>query len=110
MLLAVDVGNTQTVFGVFDGESLVPHLRGAPEGGRTAGPSLPAPGPPPTRAYEELVERYVEAPLLVIGPGVKTGIAILYDNPHEVGPDRIVNSVAARARYGTPALGGGLGP
>jgi len=126
MLLAVDVGNTQTVFGVFDGESLVQHWRVATEGERTAdelatlvlrlldlrdlgledvsGVCLSSTVPPLIRAYEELVERYVEAPLLVVGPGVKTGIAILYDNPHEVGPDRIVNSVAARERYGTPCI------
>jgi len=56
------------------------------------------------RSYAELCERYVEAPLLVVGPGVKTGIPILYDDPREVGPDRIVNAVAARERYGAPCI------
>ena len=42
--------------------------------------------------------------MLVVGPGVKTGIPILYDNPHELGPDRIVNAVAARERYGAPCI------
>jgi len=126
MLLAVDVGNTQTVLGVFGGEGLVQHWRVATEGERTAdelatlvlrlldlrdlgfedvsGVCLSSTVPPLVRAYEEFVERYVEAPLLVVGPGIKTGIAILYDNPHEVGPDRIVNSIAARERYGTPCI------
>ena len=126
MLLAVDVGNTQTVFGVFRGDDLVEHWRVATEAERTAdelatlvlrllelrdlgfedvsGVCLSSTVPPLVRAYEEFVERYVEAPLRVVGPGIKTGIAILYDNPHEVGPDRIVNSVAARERYGTPCI------
>lgn len=56
------------------------------------------------REYQAFAERYVRAPILVVGPGVKTGIAILYDNPHEVGPDRIVNAVAARERYGAPCI------
>ena len=126
MLLAVDVGNTQTVFGVFDGDRLVEHWRVATEAERTAdelatlvvrlldlrelelgeltGVCLSSTVPPLVRAYQELVERYVGAPLVVVGPGVKTGLPILYDNPHEVGPDRIVNAVAARERYGTPCI------
>ena len=126
MLLAVDVGNTQTVFGVFDGDRLVEHWRVATEAERTAdelatlvvrlldlrdlgledvsGVCLSSTVPPLVRSYQELVERYVEAPLLVVGPGVKTGLPILYDNPHEVGPDRIVNAIAARERYGPPCI------
>ena len=60
--------------------------------------------PPLVRAYEEFAARYVEAPLLVVGPGTRTGIPILYDDPREVGPDRIVNAVAARERYGAPCI------
>lgn len=56
------------------------------------------------REYERFAARYVNAPILVVGPGVRTGIPILYDNPREVGPDRIVNAVAARARYGAPCI------
>jgi type III pantothenate kinase len=56
------------------------------------------------RAYEELAERYVQAPLLVLGPGVRTGIPVHYDDPREVGPDRIANAVAARERYGAPCI------
>jgi type III pantothenate kinase len=55
------------------------------------------------RAYEELA-RAVAVPLLVLGPGVRTGMPVRYDNPHEVGPDRIANAVAARERYGAPCI------
>ena len=124
--MAVDVGNTQTVFGVYAGERLEEHWRVATEADRTAdelaalvarllelrdlgfeeisGVCLSSTVPPLVRAYTEFAERYLETPLLVVGPGVKTGLPILYDNPHEVGPDRIVNSVAAKERYGAPCI------
>jgi type III pantothenate kinase len=57
-----------------------------------------------TAAYEELAERATGRPPLVVGPGVRTGMAISYDNPHEVGADRIVNAVAVVERYGAPAI------
>jgi len=57
-----------------------------------------------TLAYEEVAERATALPPMVIGPGIKTGIAIRYDNPHEVGADRIVNAVAAFEAYGGPAI------
>ena len=126
MLLAVDVGNTQTVFGVFDRERLAEHWRAATEADRTAdelgallarllelrdlgfedisGVCLSSTVPQLVRSYGELADRYLAARVLVVAPGVKTGIPILYDNPHEVGPDRIVNSVAAKERYGTPCV------
>jgi len=126
MLLVVDVGNTQTVLGLYDGGSLAAHWRVATEADRTAdelavllarllelrdmsfddvgGVCVSSTVPSLIRSYAELCERYVEAPLLVVGPGVKTGIPILYDDPREVGPDRIVNAVAARERYGTPCI------
>ena len=126
MLLAVDVGNTQTVFGVFDGESLVEHWRVATEAERTgdeigalvagllelreldfedvAGVSLSSTVPPLVRAYSEFAERYAEAPLLVVGPGTKTGVPVRSDDPREVGPDRIVNAVAAKERHGAPCI------
>jgi type III pantothenate kinase len=56
------------------------------------------------REYEHLAERWAKAPLLVLGPGVKTGIAIHYDDPREVGPDRIANSIAAKERFGAPVI------
>jgi type III pantothenate kinase len=49
-------------------------------------------------------ERWAKAPLLVMGPGVRTGIPIRYDDPREVGPDRIANAVAAKERYGAPCI------
>src|SRR5207245_7015868 len=55
------------------------------------------------RSYEELSER-LGVELLAVGPGARTGIAVRYDDPREVGPDRIVNAVAAKERYGAPAI------
>jgi type III pantothenate kinase len=121
MLLAVDVGNTQTVFGLYDGTQLGERWRIATEAERTGdelgallrdfldfatldGICLASTVPRLIREYEHLAERWVKAPLLVVGPGVKTGIQIHYDDPREVGPDRIANSVAARERYGAPAI------
>jgi type III pantothenate kinase len=126
MLLAVDVGNTQTALGLYDGEELVESWRAATEAERTGdeiaalvvrllelsdlgfddvtGVALSSSVPLLVRAYEELAERYAEAPLMVLGPGTKTGIAILYDDPREVGPDRIANAVAARERHGAPCI------
>ena len=121
MLLAVDVGNTQTVFGLFDGAELTEHWRVATEAHRTGdelgalvtrfldlghvdGISLSSTVPQLIREYELFAERYAEAPLLVLGPGVRTGIPIRYDDPREVGPDRIANAVAANERYGAPCI------
>jgi type III pantothenate kinase len=56
------------------------------------------------RSYEDFAKEYVKAELLELGPGVKTGVPIRYDDPREVGPDRIANAVAAVARYGAPAI------
>jgi type III pantothenate kinase len=121
MLLAVDVGNTQTVFGLYDGDQLGEHWRIATEAQRTGdelgsllgdffdfealdGICLSSTVPRLIREYEHVAERWAHAPLLVIGPGVRTGIKILYDDPREVGPDRIVNAVAVKERYGAPAI------
>ena len=60
--------------------------------------------PPLVRAYTEFAQAYAEAPLLVVGPGTKTGVPVRYDDPREVGPDRVVNAVAARERYGAPCI------
>ena len=56
------------------------------------------------REWERLAGRWAHAPLLAVGPGIRTGIPIRYDDPREVGPDRIVNSVAAKARFGAPVI------
>jgi type III pantothenate kinase len=121
VLLAVDVGNTQTVLGLYDGERLTEHWRLATEPHRTgdelgalfgrfvdlrslSGICLSSTVPRLVREYEELAERWAEAPLLVVGPGIRTGITMRHDAPREVGPDRIVNSIAARERYGAPCI------
>jgi type III pantothenate kinase len=121
MLLAVDVGNTQTVFGLYDGDELGDRWRIATEAHRTGdelgalladfldlraldGICLSSTVPRLIREYEHLAERWAKAPLLVVGPGVKTGIQIHYDDPREVGPDRIMNAVAAKERYGAPVI------
>jgi len=122
VLLAIDVGNTQTVAGLYDGAELRDHWRIATEAHRSGdelfvlweglvpdleqvdGICLASTVPALVRSYEEFAERWTEARLLVVGPGVKTGIAIHYDDPREVGPDRIANALAARERYGAPAI------
>ena len=121
MLLAVDVGNTQTALGLYDGERLAEHWRLATEAHRTGdelgalygrfldlesltGICLSSTVPRLVREYEEFAERWAEAPLLVVRPGMRSGITMRYDDPREVGPDRIVNSIAARERYGAPCI------
>ena len=121
MLLAVDVGNTQTVLGLFEGERLAESFRLATDRSRTGdelgvtlgslfeledvdGICLSTTVPALQREWERVAERWAEAPLLTVGPGVKTGIPIRYDDPREVGPDRIVNAVAANERYGAPCI------
>ena len=121
MLLAVDVGNTQTVLGLFDGDQLVDNWRVATDRSRTGdelvvllgglldpdavdGICLSTTVPLLLREWERLAGRWAHAPLLAVGPGVRTGIPIRYDDPREVGPDRIVNAVAAKARYGAPVI------
>ena len=56
------------------------------------------------RSYEDFAERWAHAPILVVGPGTRTGMAVRYDDPREVGPDRVANAVAARARHGAPCI------
>ncbi len=121
VLLAVDVGNTQTVFGLYEGEQLGERWRIATEAQRTGdelgalladfldfgrldGICLSCTVPRLIREYEHVADRWAKAPLLVIGPGIKTGIPVQHDAPHEIGPDRIVNAVAAKERYGAPAI------
>jgi type III pantothenate kinase len=121
VLLAIDVGNTSTVFGLFEGAELSEHWRIATERhksgdelgalyksfldpARVDGVSLSSTVPQLVRSYQEFVERYTDAELLELGPGVKTGIPIRSDDPREVGPDRIANAVAAADRYGAPCI------
>jgi type III pantothenate kinase len=122
MLLAADIGNTQTHLGAFDGERLVEHWRFQTRAGATGdelaeriGGMLALSGiglgdidavcvssvvPPLGTEYEQLTGRYLSADFLAIGPGVKTGMPIRIDNPLEVGADRLVNAVAAYDRFG----------
>jgi type III pantothenate kinase len=126
MLLAVDVGNTQTHLGVFEGQELardwrlgtVPSatsdklaatifnllaLEGLNFGsldGAIVSTVVPQLGP----EYERLTERHMGKQCLLVGPRVKTGMPILVDNPHELGADRLVNAVAAEERLGAPCV------
>src|SRR5262245_30876294 len=121
MLLAIDVGNTQTVFGLFDGAELKEQFRVGTDPVHTAdelavmlrafvqldslrGVVLSTTVPPLQREYELFADRWAHAELLVLGPGVPTGVPIRYDDPRELGPDRIANAVAARERHGAPAI------
>ena len=121
MLLAVDAGNTQTVYGLFENGRLGDTRRVATEADRTGdelgvllsglidleevdGICLSSTVPSLIAAYQDFAERWVSAPILIAGPGVKTGIPIRYDDPREVGPDRIANAVAARERHGAPCI------
>jgi len=121
MILAVDVGNTHTVIGLYQGKKLTQHWRLLTEAERTAdeygvllrslfsayelifsvvqGIAVSCVVPPMNNVMEELAQKYFRLHPLVVGPGVKTGMPILYDNPREVGADRIVNAVAAYERY-----------
>src|SRR5262245_47484347 len=121
MLLAIDVGNTQTVFGLFDDARLTDQFRVGTDPAHTAdelavmlrafvelgaldGIVLSTTVPPLGREYERFAERWAGADLLVLGPGVSTGVPLRYDDPREIGPDRIANAVAARDRWGAPAI------
>lgn len=125
MLLAVDVGNTQTVLGLFAGEELLAHWRISSDAAMTgdeirvaAGGLLALDGrswgdvsevvlssvvPRLTAAWED-VAHASGCDAMVVGPGLKSGITIRYDNPHEVGADRIVNAVAAVEAFGAPLV------
>src|SRR5919204_1718055 len=121
VLLAVDVGNTQTVLGLYADGDLREHWRVATEADRTgdelgvlyrsllplesvSGICLASSVPRLLRCYEDMAARFTTARLLVVSPGVRTGIVLRYDDPRELGPDRLANAVAARERYGAPAI------
>ncbi|MGZ5322275.1 MAG: type III pantothenate kinase, partial [Solirubrobacterales bacterium] len=126
MLLAVDVGNTQTHLGTFDGERLLEHWRFATDAeatsdelavtvssllglrgieldavdGSIVSTVVPQLGP----QYTLMCERNLSASCLMVGPSIKTGIPIKIDNPHELGADRLVNAVAAYDRVGAACV------
>jgi type III pantothenate kinase len=126
MLLAIDVGNTQTQAGVYHGDELLHEWRISTERNATAdelaadhdqilrlrGGSLgdldemivASVVPTLSAAYRSLSLIYLQREALVIGPGVRTGIGLAIDNPRELGADRIVNAVAAHRRHGGPCI------
>jgi len=125
-LVAIDIGNTTTVTGVFAGGELAAHLRLSTNPERTSdelgatystllarhgldpahteGVIVSSVVPPLQLTYSRLAREYFGCEPLFVEPGVRTGMAIRYDNPSEVGADRIVNAVAARERYGAPVV------
>lgn len=126
MLLAIDVGNTQTSFGLFRGEELLKHWRISTNKEETGdelavilgnllstvnlnfnlvdGMVISSVVPHCTQALLNLAEKYFSFKPVLVQPGVKTGVSILYENPKEVGADRIANAAAARELVGTPAV------
>ncbi|UJA20700.1 type III pantothenate kinase [Thermoleophilia bacterium SCSIO 60948] len=128
MLLAVDVGNTQTHLGAFDGDRYVESWRFQTRAGMTGDELaerisafmrlsglefdafetviVSSVVPPLGAQYELMAERYLSGPttFLEVGPGIRTGMPIRIDNPYEVGADRLVNAVAAYERYGAPCV------
>ena len=126
MLLAVDTGNTQTVLGLFDGAGLVSHWRMSTNPDRTSdehalvisqlldlegipddavtGIAISSTVPSVTATLRTMTERWFPVPTVVLEPGVRSGVAILADNPKEVGPDRIANTVAVVSLFGGPAV------
>ena len=127
MLLVIDVGNTNIVLGVYDHEHLVGHWRISKDRVRTTDEYgviimnlffhdrkvnvsditsiiISSVVPPLMPTLEHVCLRYFNVKPLIVGPGTKTGMAIKYDNPREVGADRIVNAVAAFEKYGGPSI------
>ena len=126
MLLVVDVGNTQTHFGAFQGEELLEHWRFATVRQSTAdqlGAALrnllelrgygfkdveasivSSTVPQLEPEWTTMASRYLGQEMHAVGPGTKTGMAIRYDNPREIGADRLVNAVAIRERFGGSAV------
>ena len=133
-LLTIDVGNTQTVVGLYDlaaagvdaADGLVDHWRVSTDHDRTAdefaatlagflrfsgtqfdeltGVAVCSGVPRVQAVIRNLADRYLDEEPIIIGPGIKTGMPIRYDNPREVGADRIANAVAAYELYGGPAI------
>ena len=126
MLLTIDVGNSNTVLGVFRGEELIANWRLTTEHAQTvdeygvltrsllslanldqkaiAGVMISSVVPPVNWTLAEMARVYLGRKALFVEPGVKTGMAVLVDNPMEVGADRIVNGVAAFQKYGGPCI------
>lgn len=126
MLLVFDVGNTNIVLGLYDGDKMIYHWRAATNELKTADEYAASLGmmfqldgvtfdmvtdiiissvvPPINPTLEYLCRRYFHVEPMMVGPGMKTGLNILYDNPRELGADRIVNAVAGITLYGGPLI------
>jgi type III pantothenate kinase len=124
MLLCVDIGNTNIVIGIYRGEELLTHWRISTDHNKMPdeygmllvslmahhdlpmqdidGVALASVVPPLTDTFVEMLEEYVRVKPLVIGSGTRTGVSVRYDNPHDVGADRVVNAAAAYRLYGGP--------
>ncbi len=126
MLLAINVGNTNIRFGVYKEKELIAHWKLATNRGWTADEFgmyfvnffnyeglaiddieaviISSVVPPIMFSFEHAIRRYIKKDPMLIGPGIKTGINIKYENPRELGADRIVNAVAAYELYGGPVI------
>ncbi|MEW6698025.1 MAG: type III pantothenate kinase [Bacillota bacterium] len=126
MILAIDIGNTNIVFGVFQDKTLIADWRLATDRNRTPdeygvllkelfslsrinmqeveGVIISSVVPPVNGLLESMVKKYFSRNPILVGPGVKTGVSIKTENPREVGADRIVNAVAAHSLYGGPLI------
>jgi type III pantothenate kinase len=126
LILVIDVGNTNIVLGIYKGKELLHHWRLSTNRSATVdeyginihnlfhyagvkldqmeGVIISSVVPPLMRTLEQLCLKYLRKIPLVVGPGVKTGLNIRYENPREVGADRIVNSVAGIVKYGSPLI------
>ena len=127
MLLAADVGNTEIMLGVFEGKELRFTWRLSTRAEQTSdelalqlagllehrgldlrrdltGLCVASVVPDLTTAFREMAASYLSFPPLIVGPGTKTGVSVLTDNPREVGADRVMNTLAAFSRFGGPAI------
>jgi type III pantothenate kinase len=127
VLLAADVGNTEIVLGVFEGEALRQTWRLSTRAEQTSdelalqlagllehrdldlrrditGMCVGSVVPDLTTAFREMAAAYLTFAPLIVGPGIKTGVSVATDNPKEVGADRVMNALAAFSRYGGPAV------
>lgn len=126
MNLVIDVGNTNIVIGIYEGREMLHHWRLATNRSATVdeygvmiynlfamagidrkqveGVIISSVVPPLMRTLEKLCLQYLQKQPLIVGPGIKTGLNVRYENPREVGADRIVNAVAAIETYGSPLI------
>jgi type III pantothenate kinase len=121
MLLAIDIGNTNIVLGLYQGKRLITHWRLATQAERTSDEygviisqlidysghrsreisaiAVSCVVPPMLTTTQELSDKFFKIDPLIVGPGIKTGMPILYENPKDVGADRIVNGIAAYEKF-----------